>query len=213
MSNRTPDLAEIIAERIAANRKTMFGGWLPARIEKINADKTKASIQLLLLEKKESEAGTESLEPVAIINDCQIVTFTDHSGIRIELDLRVGDTVMAMFAARSTDRWRQRGGMIDPGDERDHDLNDAVVMPMLFDFAHATKPTAKIKFTATEIQAGGSDALAKASALTKLRTAITTAQAAQTIPNPPGASALGALGTALDAIIGWPDATSVLKGG
>jgi hypothetical protein len=168
-SNRHPDLSEIIANALRASRKNMFGGWLPGRIESYDSTKNKAAIQLLILDEVAIEGGGTRKEPLPIINEVPVLTFADHYGIRVELTIQKGDYVTVMFAARSVDRWLQRGGMVDPGDDRDHDLNDAIAMPGLFDFAHVTKPTAKITFTATEVQAGGSSALALHDELVALR--------------------------------------------
>jgi hypothetical protein len=212
-SNREPDFVEIVEMMISSSRRSMFGGWLPGRIATYDATKCKASIQILLLETKENEGAAPTKQPVAIINEVPVMTFSDHHGIRVELALQKGDTVMVCFAARSIDRWKQRGGMIDPGDDRDHDLNDAVAIPMLFDFAHVTKPTAKVKFTATEVQAGGTSALAKSDALSAITTALDAASLAIAFGNPTGAAALDAFKTALEAIPGWPHVTTVLKGG
>lgn len=170
-SMRAPDLTEIVAAMIRANRKTMFGGWLPGRIETYDSTLCKASIQLLLLEPRTKENGDVVKEPIAIINEVPVVTMADHYGIRMELALQKGDYVTVFFSSRNVDRWLQRGGMIDPDDERDHDLNDAIAMPGIFDFAHVTKPTAKIKFTQTQVQIGGTAALALASELSALRSA------------------------------------------
>ena len=202
-SNRSPDLTEIIEEMITSNRKSMFGGWLPGRIESFDSSKSKASIQILLLETVENESGTVK-RPVAVINEVPVLTFNDHHGLRVELDLQKGDTVMVCFAARDTDRWRQRGGMIDPANDRDHDLNDAVAIPMLFDFAHVKKPTAKIKFTQSAVEIGGTSALAKASDLTALKNAISSADTTTV------ATFKAAI---LAALTSWPNPTSVIKGG
>jgi hypothetical protein len=164
-----PDFTDIVGAMIASNRKTMFGGWLPGRIETYDPTRNKASVQLLLLETNELEGGTEELKPIAIINDVPVVTIGDHYGVRIEVTLQKGDLVTVFFASRSVDRWLQRGGMIDPGDERDHDLNDALALPGLFSFNAVTKPTAKIKFTSSQVQIGGTSALALAAELNSLR--------------------------------------------
>lgn len=213
-SNRAPDLTEIVEAMILANRRTMFGGWLPGKIVTYDASKCKASVQILLLQPKVKENGDVVKEPVAVINEVPVVTFTDHYGVRVELALQADDYVTVFFSSRNVDRWLQKGGMVDPDDDRDHDLNDAIAFPMLLDFAHVSKPTAKIQFTQSTVEIGGTNQLAEKSALDSLKAALVTAAAAQTTAgNAPGAAAITAIKTALDAIPGWPQCTTVLKGG
>lgn len=209
-SNRAPDLTEIVAAMIRSNRKTMFGGWLPGRIETFDSTKNKASIQLLLLEPRTKENGDVVKEPIAIINEVPVVTIADHYGIRMELALQPGDYVTVFFSSRSVDRWLQQGGMIDPDDERDHDLNDAIAMPGIFDFAHVTKPTAKIKFTATEVQIGGTSALALQTEVAAIRDAL---HNHFHLYIPPGSGGGAPIATTGNPSVPAPIGTNVLKGG
>jgi hypothetical protein len=197
-----PDLTDIVAAMIAANRKSMFGGWLPGRIETYDAAKCKASIQILLLEPRTMESGAVMNEPIAIINEVPVLTIADHHGIRMELALEKGDLVTVLFASRSVDRWLQRGGMIEPGDERDHDLNDAIAVPGLFTFNNVRKPTAKIKFTQTTVEIGGDSALVTRDEFLNH----THATAATGTPSPP------IIGGTAGSAVTFPG-TSILKGG
>lgn len=169
MSDRYPTLATVLKRAIASERRTMFGGWMPGRIETYDPTKNKASVQLLLLEPFETESGEKRTEALPIITEVPVMTFGDGTGIRIDLpELKRGDYVLVLFGARSVDRWVQIGGMVDPGDARDHDMNDAVCLPGLFDFGHVNKPAARITFTSSQVQAGGTSSLALLSELASL---------------------------------------------
>ncbi len=176
---------------------------MPGRIETYDSAKCKASIQILIEDITTNEIGERIAKPLPIITDVPVQTLGDGFGMRIELPLAKGDYVTVLFASRSVDRWLAHGGLVDPGDERDHDLSDAVAIPGLFDFAHVKKPVAKIKFTSNQVQIGGTDALALLSELNSLRSTFNT----HVHPAPGGTTS--ATGTTVSSFTG----TNVLKGG
>lgn len=204
----TPTLPRLIMSAIRNHTKTMFGGWLPGRIHAYDEATRKASVELLIDEVTYGEDAERKLEAYPIINEVPVL-FPGSAGVRISWPISVGDTVMVVFAARSIDRWAQVGGThVDPGDERDHDLNDAAVIPGLLDFAHVVNADPMIKFTSSEIQAGGTNALALNSKLSDLKTAI---QNTVIVPKDGGASFKSTL---LTALASWPGTgTTKLKGG
>lgn len=60
----------------------------------------------------------------------------------IKYPIAVGDTGMALFSDRSLDVWMAgQGGIVDVGDTRQHDINDAIFVPGLVPVAKQTKDT------------------------------------------------------------------------
>lgn len=204
-SNRTPELPDIIRAMVGSARSNMFAGWMPARVESFDAAKMKASVQLLIEEPYTDETGS-GFKPVPVINEVPVMTLGDGSGIRIEVTLAKGDYVLVIFGARSVDEWLQQGGLVQPRDTRDHDVNDAICFPGLFDFSHVKKPNARIKFTNSQIQAGGSSALALVSELNALRLAFNAHVHTSASPGNPTTVPTTLVGAAYSG-------TGVLKGG
>lgn len=153
----TPTLSEVL-DRAIRTRLAGLRVGLPARVESYDAAKHKASVQPLILEGYEGEDGERAVERLPVINDVPVI-FPGSGGTRVKFPIAKGDTVFLTFASSSLDRWLVTGGEVDPADERRHDLSDAVAIPGLMDFAHVSDHTPMIEFTATEIRAGGTQAL------------------------------------------------------
>lgn len=171
--SRTPQLEDVILGALRNNRQSMFGGWLPGRIESYDDAKQKANIELCIGEAFDDD-GTPAVRKYPALVDVPVV-FSGSGGRRIKFPVAVGDSVLVIFAARSVDRWLARGGRnVDPGDQRDHDLSDAVAIPGLMDFAHVDDASTMIDITASEIRlgAGATSAVALKSDLDALKSAI-----------------------------------------
>lgn len=168
--NNAPDITDIIGGMLSSKAKTMFGGWLPGRIESYDEATRKASVSLLV-ESSEVVEGETITKPYDVITECPVM-FPGSNGVRMSWPINVGDTVMVVFAARDISKWSQLGSRVVPDDDRDHDITDAAIIPGLMDFANAQDATPQIKFTNTTIEAGGNLAMALLSELNNLRTFI-----------------------------------------
>lgn len=60
------------------------------------------------------------------------VLWPRFGGFRIEGELAPGDTVLLIVCDRSIDKWRSKGGLVDPVEARKHSITDAVVLPSLW---------------------------------------------------------------------------------
>lgn len=176
---QTPTL-DTILNRAARRHLKNLRVALPARVESYDAATQKVSVQPLILDGY-TDDGERVTERLPVIPGVPVV-FPGAGGFRITFPLAVGDTVLVVFTSSSIDRWLAVGGEVDPGDDRRHDINDAVAIPGLRDFAHALTgvSTTAMQLTAsggdatieiddTEIRAGGAERLALGQELLDLR--------------------------------------------
>ena len=158
MSTQEPTLAEVVDAAMRSRMKEMFGCWLPARIESYDASTNKASVQVLVLDDYEDEAGDRQTERFPVINDVPVGWPSIGGKFCLKTTLSAGDVVVVMFASRPVDKWLSTGGFVDPEDNRHHDINDAFILPYRVDFG-ASNASTMINITATEIQCGGTEPL------------------------------------------------------
>lgn len=179
---------------------------MPGRIETYYADKQKADVQPLVRRGYRNEEGERVAEELPIVTDVPIV-FPGAGAYSITFPLARGDTVLLVFMSCSIDKWLQRGGDVDPLDDRRHTLSDAVAIPGLRDFGHALSADARaggaVVIAGSDVRIGGASgtqptlmADSFVSALNTMLTAIGTAVG--TIPTG-GSSAGGAINTAATA--------------
>lgn len=116
---------------------------LPGRITAYDAAKQRASVQVLIQEAHTSELEERVAQTVPEIHEVPLWFFGAQATGRITVPVAIGDVGMVMFASSSIARWKFRGGLVDPGDDTKHGLNDCVFVPGLHDFAHVptTAPT------------------------------------------------------------------------
>jgi len=163
---------------------------------------------------------------VPVINTVPVI-FASGGGFRTTYPLQRGDKVWLEICEYSLELWKQRGGDVDPADDRRMDISDAVAVTGLRDFAHPLQncPTdrmsmgfdtgATVDITKTQVLAGGSDASDAAvaePALVDFVSALTSAISA--LGASPAAPALVALKSALQTLnggLGWKARTSVVK--
>lgn len=128
MSPRSPSLAEVIRE-VIEHRLSSLHVCLPGRIESYDPATQTASIKLVLKNVIHfaDNTGEDELDYPVLPN---VKVAHPRSGLwRIHLPLHAGDYVMVMFAERSIDQWRSLGGVVNPLDQRKHDLSDAIAVP------------------------------------------------------------------------------------
>lgn len=219
-TSTTPRLEDIFLSVVRKYGRSTFGGWMPGRVVDYDAGKRKASVMLLL---RDTHPVTGEPLAYAIINEVPVMM-----PFHIKAPVKAGFDVLVLFGARSTDRWVQQGGVVDPDDTRTHDINDALAIPGLMDFAHVVDADPGIEFTDSEIHAGGTEELALKSDVTALKSALVTilgviATQVGSSGTPAGATAAGlAIAAAIAGpaptafsivLTGIPAGTDVLKGG
>lgn len=189
-----------------------------AEVLTYDAATQRATVQPWVHEGRYDEDGTrQTSRPTAITN--VPVTFPGTAdGFRSTVPLAKGDTVLLIYVNRSLDQWLQRGGAVDPLDDRQHRPDDAVAIPCVRAFPHALEevgslpaigyPNALVEFTDDQIQAGGTGKLARKADLDTFMTALASAIASL---GGGFAPELSALQTALTSA-GFPVGTSTLRG-
>ncbi len=167
MSN-TPALPRVL-DAAVSNRIRALHVAMPAKVLSYDSSTQKISAQPLIQRGYRDESGERQTEDLPVINNVP-VCFPGAGAISITWPIAAGDTVLLVFSDFSLDRWLERGGVVDPGDDRAHTLTDAIAIPGLRDFAHpadGVHATALV-IDAPLIHAGGTSSLAKVSELNNL---------------------------------------------
>ncbi len=156
--NPTPSL-ETIFDLALSKRLKDVRVSIPGRIERYNPSTQKADVQPLVMEEYVDDLGDRQVKPLPVCTNVPVL-FPGVGSWRITGPVHTGDTVMLLFSSSSIDRWAARGGMVDPQDDRHHDLSDAVAIPGLYDFAHlpTDAPNDAVVVHADALKLGGSDA-------------------------------------------------------
>lgn len=212
-----PDLSELLAAVMASVMRGLRVAG-PGSVLAYDATTQKATVQPLIHEGRYDEDGIRQTSRPAAVTNVPVMFPSTSDGWRLTFPIAVGSTVLLVHADRSLDRWLVRGGEVDPEDDRAHAPSDVVAIPTLRDFAHALEsvgskpaigfPNALIEFTTTQIQAGGTNALARKADLDVFMTAL---DAAITALGAPGNAPLIALQSALNTA-GFPVGTTTLRG-
>lgn len=132
---RNPTLSDVI--RIALDaRDERLRVAMPGEIKSYDATKQSAQVQPLLKCAFLDADGARQVESLPLLNNVPIV-FPGGGGFRLTFPVKAGDVVLLVFADQSLDRWKSRGGDVDPGETRPHDLSNAIAIAGLHDLAHA----------------------------------------------------------------------------
>lgn len=146
----------------------------PARVEAYDPTRFRIDAQPLLRRGRIREDGVRVADRAPVVLDVPLV-FPGSGGARLRWPVRRGDTVLLVYADRALDRWLNRGGELDPGDDRGHAITDAIAIPGLLSFAEASDAAPLIEFTEDgRILAGGTAELATKADLEALREWIAT---------------------------------------
>jgi hypothetical protein len=138
---RNPDLTTVL-HAFFENKIDGLRVALPGRIEAYDAATQRASVQPLVKHAHFDETDTRVATSLPQIHSVPVMFLGPARG-RITWPVASGDTALLVFASSSIARWLYVGGEVDPGDDRRHDINDAVAIVGLHDFAHVptTAPT------------------------------------------------------------------------
>jgi hypothetical protein len=132
-------LLDLVIEKALAGARAM----LPGRITSYDAVKQRASVQILIQEAHIDELDVRRVQTIPEVHEVPVWFFGAQAGGRITVPVGTGDQGMVHFASASIARWKLRGGIVDPGDDTKHSINDCVFVPGLHDYAHVptTAPT------------------------------------------------------------------------
>jgi hypothetical protein len=171
----TPTFTEMLSAAMDSRAKDINIA-LPGTIVSYDPATQSCSVKPLIRDIFRDEEGEDVTDSLPIINKVPVMTF-GGGGYRITFPIKKGDPVLIIFCDRSIDKWLATGGEVDPRDGRRHNLNDAIVIPGLRSFktpvsdvdeAHLTigeEGGVQAKFTGSDIQVGGSEALATKAAI------------------------------------------------
>ena len=107
---------------------------LPGRVEAYDQAEQKASVQPLLRRAYVNDEDVRVVETLPVIHGVPVM-FQSAGECSMSFPVRKGTSVLLLFAHGSLDRWLSKGGLVDPEDDRKHDLNDAVAIPGLRPFS------------------------------------------------------------------------------
>lgn len=116
---------------------------LPAMIVDYDDSTQFASVQALIMHAYQDEQGDRVVEPIPVIHDVPVHFPGGFGGnARITFPVQKGDTCLALFCSSAIDRWLQRAGaaIVDPVDDRRHDINDAIAYVGLHNYKTVPTP-------------------------------------------------------------------------
>jgi hypothetical protein len=105
----------------------------PARVVSYDSTKQSAVVQPLIKRRVRGEGERETQLP-GVIHDVPVV-FPGAGDYSFTFPVAKGDTVLLVFADQSLDVWLPSGAEVDPEDDRQCDVNDAIAIPGLRSFA------------------------------------------------------------------------------
>ena len=123
----TPDLSTVIEAAVKYHLGEVNTA-IPARIISYDPTTQAAEVQPLI-KRRYKNGDVIDRAPITGVP----VVFPAAGGGIITFPVVEGDTVLLIFSQRSIDRWiRGDGQPVDPGDNRKHDISDAMAIPGLF---------------------------------------------------------------------------------
>lgn len=136
MSERTPTIGEIIRRAVDAH-DARLRVCLPGRIERYDASRRMADVKPLVMGSYVDAAGVRRTESLPVLTNVPVL-FPGGGGFFVTFPVAPGDVCELRFADASLDRWKAKGGEVDPVEDRPHDLSNAVALVGLESPAQAT---------------------------------------------------------------------------
>lgn len=131
---RTPSLSDVVNHALTLALGNCRVA-LPAEVVRYDAEKQLVDARPTLLDSYETEAGERKTTIFNIISNVPVV-FPGSGPYSITWPIAVGDTVLLLFSDRCLETWLERGLKdLDSGDDRIHDINDAMAIPGLRPFS------------------------------------------------------------------------------
>lgn len=202
---------------------------LPARVDSYDAGTQKAVVTPQVRRTLVAEDGTTTTEPLPAIRAVPVLVPRGGDYFGPHLPLAAGDFVLLVVAERDLSRWLQTGEVSPAPDVRMHHLAHAIALPGLFPNARALSGLSSsdmqlgreggpvLTVTSSQIQVGGTTALAEHPGLDAHLDAIAADLDAINLAIPTMASVLPAArgyGTSKKALldVSNPIATTITKG-
>lgn len=141
---------------------------IPGRVETYDAALQKASVQPLVMRAHEGEDGGRVAQKLPVIPEVPVL-FPGGGDFMVTFPIQRGDVVLLVFSEASLDKFLVRDGIVDPQDDRRHNISDAIAIPGLRNFksprsgasstAMIVGPeagSARIELDGSTVKAGGS---------------------------------------------------------
>lgn len=122
----TPSLEEVISQAVDDHLLDLHTS-IPAIIESYNPTEQTASVKIAL-KRKYISAGVEEIVERPVIPDVPVL-FPRGGSFKMLFPLKKGDNVQLLISERSTERWKNESGVVDPRDARKFNLSDAFIIP------------------------------------------------------------------------------------
>lgn len=229
----SPTLADVILAAMDSRLATVFTA-LPGYVVDYDPSDQSVAVQPAVKQPYQDETGSRIIETLPVLPRIPAI-FLGGGDYRTIYPLELGDPCLVLFTSCALDRWLTSGdSVVDPVDERRHDINDAVALVGLRRFVvgpggpRVSAPTdhmsvgadsgASVEIYPDEVRVGGDDAtqaVVVQSALDTLYNAITSAIALAApggaSPDPTANDVLGRLKAAIDTLGGLNAGTIVAK--
>jgi hypothetical protein len=132
---------------------------MPGIVQRYDSARQRADVQPAIREGVVGEDGERLVETIGVVTEVP-VCFLGTGEFSLTWPVKAGDEVLLIWSAASLDLWLARGGVVDPEDDRRHQVSDAVAIPGL---RHAALPGSAVGsgmvLAAAQIQLGSSSAL------------------------------------------------------
>lgn len=122
-----PDLPDLHDLLIGAILDQIRGSEM-GRVTRFNSTTQSVSVQPVIMRPLPLLTGGTSVRPVSEIHEMPVWYFGSGDA-RITFEPAVGDYGLILYCSASHARWKRRGGLVDPGDDRRHDESDAFFLP------------------------------------------------------------------------------------
>ena len=127
MPDSSPQLAAVISAAIETKMVDVHTS-LPARVESYDAGAQTADVKPMIRRVMRSQTMERVAEDLPVIPTVPVL-WPRGGGAFLSLPLAAGDFGLLVLTEYSIDRFRSTGEDTDPGDERRHDLANAVFIP------------------------------------------------------------------------------------
>ena len=181
-----------------------ISGSTPGIVTKYDGGKQRVSVQPMIMHGVDDESENRITETPPQRHDVPVVFIGTAAG-RMTFPIAAGDQCLLISCGLSIAAWKDKGGVIDPVDDRRHDINDCVALFGLYDYAHlpTDAPTDATVLWGGDVRIGayaGAEKMVKGetyrSAEDTLLTALATFVAAQATYNAAVGTALGLIAPA-----------------
>lgn len=103
-------------------------GFEVGQVTSYDENRQSCSVQPMVKRAHVGEDETRVVKTASQLHDCPVWHFGSSTG-RVTVPVRKGDYGLILYSSVAMDRWKKVGGIVDPGDDRRHDVSDAVFIP------------------------------------------------------------------------------------